>query len=1367
MSRSIFNPKKIFSWIYIFLPLFFTFQLYPQQIRFKHLTINDGLSQSSVSAILQDKSGFMWFGTKDGLDRYDGYNFKVFYNHPFDSTSISPNQITALFEDHKGVIWIGTLDGKVDFYEKENQRFHHIGLNSEESGNSNIIRITAIAEDDQKNIWIGTMGNGLYELAFPHGRKYMPEVTHFINFSKDNNSLGSNDILSLHLDSLKNLWIGTDQNILKFNEKQNNFTKYKIEQAGAEFPGIFAISEFKKGFLWLGISHGLVLFNEKTGEYKFYFSKLNEDVRGIIKDHEGRLWAETKGGLQIFDLKTSSYEYFLHDPSNPSSISYNSISSLCCDKSGLVWIGTGGEGIDIFDPAKNQFLTFTKNLNRGRRSVFSIRSILEDNRGYIWIGTDVLYRWNRKTGKLKSYEGPISRMRDFGNSVVYSIVQSDSNHILFGTGMGLYEYNCSTEKAKLFESNSSDPNKIPGQEIPFVFKDQQGKIWVANQNYLCQLIDRRKGIFKRFLYNNDFKAEFSRPCVLPAKGGNFWISSRNGLICFNKNSGSVKRFTYKPDDPNSLNNNFIKSLCPDLKQPDKYLWLGTVGGGLNKFNYKTKTFSHYMVKDGLPNNVVYGILLDKKGYLWLSTNKGISKFNPDSLTFKNYDYSDGLQSNEFNTGAYFKSKSGEMFFGGIKGLNYFYPDEIKDNKFIPNIVITQCEIQNQSTLDKNKLKLINDLSNTDKNLTLRYNENIITFSFAALDYSSPEKNQFEYKMENVDANWIYSGTNHFASYTNLAPGKYTFRVKGSNNNGVWNKKAASFSFIILPPWWKTWWAYSLYLILFLTILLFIRRYELNRVRLKNQLELEKSESNSLRELDQLKSRFFANISHEFRTPLTLILGQIESVISSNIDIKEKGKLQVANRNSQRLLTLINQLLDISKIESGSMKLNAEQHNIVSFLKSLFYSFELIAESKKIHLKFDSESENIPVVYDSDKMEKIFYNLYSNAFKFTPERGEIKTTLRIFDSILEIRIKDTGIGIPEDRIKNIFNRFYQVDSSTTRNYEGTGIGLSLARELIELHNGKINVISKTSEGSEFIISFPLNNMNFEARQYAKVSANRSSSVQSYIEPEEDSGKQVFTKPLSQDEEKIILCVEDSADIRSYVCEQMENEYKVLEASNGEEGIIIAKDNIPNLIITDIMMPKLNGYEFCQAIRADEKTSHIPIIMLTAKAGLDDKIEGLETGADAYITKPFSAKELKVRVKNLINQREQLRKRFSKSTIIKPAEVSAVSVDQEYLRKVIKIIEANFENENFSSERLASEVNMSLSQLNRKLNALIDQPAGQLIRSLRLQRAADLLKQNAGNITEISFMVGFNDHGYFSKLFRKQFGCSPTEYKKKVT
>ncbi|MGC9344262.1 MAG: hybrid sensor histidine kinase/response regulator transcription factor, partial [Bacteroidales bacterium] len=545
----------------------------------------------------------------------------------------------------------------------------------------------------------------------------------------------------------------------------------------------------------------------------------------------------------------------------------------------------------------------------------------------------------------------------------------------------------------------------------------------------------------------------------------------------------------------------------------------------------------------------------------------------------------------------------------------------------------------------------------------------------------------------------------------------------------------------------------------------IRRYELNRINLKNELQFEKVETDTLRNLDQLKSHFFANISHEFRTPLTLITGHAESLLSTAHESKQKLKLRTIKINSQRLLALINELLDLSKLEAGSMELKAEQHNIVSFLKNLFFSFESLSDKKNIQLNFHSELQILPVVFDHGKMEKIFINLISNAIKFTPEAGKISLSISKSDyDKVEISLKDSGIGIPGKELPKIFDRFYQADSSTNRQYEGTGIGLSLTKELIELHRGSISVKSVQGEGTEFTVSFPCGNIDISKKLNDDV---WKATELAHLEEPGFENTSVVDNPdklKTNGHHDIVLIVEDNHDVRAYIKEQLENDYQIMEAQNGNEGFEMATKNLPDLVVTDVMMPVMDGYQFSEEIRKNEKTSHIPIIMLTAKAGTDDRLEGLETGIDAFLTKPFNTKELSIMVKNLINQRKELRKKFSAATIIKPSEVSAISVDQEFLKKTLKIIEDHFEDENFSVDNLADKVNMSVSQLNRKLNALIDQPAGHLIRSMKLQRAADLLKQNAGSVAEICYELGFSDQAYFSRAFKKQFGVSPSDFRK---
>lgn len=1370
--------------IQVFLIFFYSTTLnfaQPNSIKFKHIGSDDGLSQNFISCIVQDKKGFMWFGTKDGLNRYDGYSFVVYQHDSFDSTTISSSYITSLFEDSRGLIWVGTLNGGLNCFDRKTETFIHINYSSDLLKNFADFEIKSLAEDKNGNIWIAIRGFGLVRLVINNLNPLNVSEQPIILKSDDKNIHYFNIITCIKFDSKNMLWIGTENGLMKFNPVDNKLIRYEVKTKNRKAPSslydknVGAIYESKDGNFWLGTLSGLVKFDRTNGAYKLYPHQYEIYRYGwgriieIAEDQSGKLWLASSADLMSFDPKTSDYSYYKYNPLDPNSLSYSSISSIYVDKTGILWVGTSGMGINYYDSKAERFSTLTRNIPPNSRiSGFSVRAILEENSDIVWVSSEVVTRWNRKTGEIKSYETSSNNLDAFGNTGAWSMVKSFDGKIWTATTEGVYRYDPETSTAKQYKYNLKDSLGLPQKEVYSVFEDRDKNIWITTENYFCKLIDIQKGIFQKFIYQNLPPAnELARTIIVQDRSGVLWLGTKDGLLRFDEEKGSFRRFKNNPLNAQTLSNNMVKSICVEPNSESDVLWIGTAGGGLNRFDVQKNIFTHYTEKDGLPNNVVYGILPDKNGNLWLSTNKGISKFNPSEKNFRNYDFRDGLQSNEFNTGAYFLSKSGEMFFGGIKGLTHFYPEKIQDNPNSPSVVITNMKIRDQNiTLKKNNSLLKYSISESDE-VILSHSDDMITFEFAALDYSASEKNQYAYKLENFNKDWIYLGNNRSATFTNLPPGDYRFLVKASNNDGVWNEAGIALRLIIKPPWWNTWWSYIIYGLMFLTGLYLIRRYELNRIRLKNQLKLEKVETVTLRNLDNLKSHFFANISHEFRTPLTLILGQIESVMSSNISTKEKGKLQVANRNARKLLTLINQLLDLSKLESGSMKLATEQHNIISFIKSLYYSFESLSESHNIILKFESNQDYVPVLFDPEKMEKIFYNLISNAIKFTPDKGEIKVTINQLDSVVEIKIADTGKGISPENLKNIFNRFYQVDGSNTKEHEGTGIGLALAKELIELHKGRIQATSRLNEGTEFTITLPVGNIKeVPAENYLIDQLNsEENSAQSkiyYSEKSDITPTQTYEDNISLRE--IILIIEDNSDVRSYIREQFENEYKISEAVNGEEGLVKAQEEIPDIIISDVMMPKMDGYKFCKLLRINEKTSHIPVIMLTAKAGLDDKLLGLEIGADDYLTKPFSAKELKVRVKNLIYQRKELRKKFSVSTVIRPNEVTTQSVDQIFLNKVLNSIEKNYENEQYGVDKLANEMNMSISQLNRKLNALVNQPPGQIIRTYRLQRAADLLKQNAGSIAEICYKVGFNDQGYFSRAFKKQFGYSPTDYKK---
>ncbi len=1344
-------------------------------ISFRHLTINDGLSQNAVFALLQDRKGFMWFGTKDGLNRYDGYSFTVYQHDAFDSTSLSSSYVTALFEDSKGFLWVGTLNAGLNLFQRDQDRFRGVPMFTDSTPSQGPAKIQSIAEDATGALWIGTDGDGVFRIQNPHGTALEMRTRQYGHDPHTPGSLSHNSVKALHVDSRGALWIGTGRGLDRFRPGDDGFDHFSVVTKDPRAPGfngdnaVTAIHESGDGLFWLGTPSGLARFKQADGTYTLFPHHFAVPRFGwgtitqILEDRKGQLWLCTPGELMRFDPSTLTYDYFQNDPSDTRSIGYNTILSAWQDRTGMIWFGTGGAGVDVYDPNATRFATLSRPRDLSSRVAgFSIRSVLEDMAGNIWLSTDVLHRWNRTTGEWKSFETTSDRPDDFGNTGSWSMIQSSTGEIWFATSQGLYRHSPRTGRIRQYASDPADTSGLREKAVRAVFEDRSGAIWVMTTNYLSKLVNATEGRFQHVWYRRTPAKEQPRPVIWQDRQGQLWIGTENGLLRFNPAAGTFDEFRTIAHDQTSINNNWVKSICPDPREPDNVLWVGTSGGGLNRLDRTARRFTHFTDANGLPNNVVYGILPDDQGRLWLSTNKGLSRFDVDRGTFRNFDVRDGLQSNEFNTGAYFRSARGEMFFGGINGLNYFYPDSIKDNLFVPEIVLTGLRLDNREASTRDTDPVLTKHITEIPSITLGPGVNIITFEFAALAYSSPEKNQYAYKLEPFNPDWVFSGKNRSATYTHLPPGKYVFRVKGSNNDGVWNEEGTSLALTMVPSVWRTWWAYTLYGLLAVALLYSLRRYEMNRLRLKSQLQIEQLDAKNLKKLDQVKSRFFANISHEFRTPLTLILGQIDSVMSSGIDPKEKGRLQVALRNAGRLLNLINQLLDLSKIEAGGMELRAEPQNVVSFLKNVVYSFESIAQQRAIALAFESEADRIVVMFEQDKMEKIFYNLLSNAVKFTPRGGGITVRVEVTPpggEFVQIVVCDTGIGIAAREIPHIFDRFYQAENGGTTIHEGTGIGLALANELVELHGGSIAVTSEEGVGTTFVVRLP----KCQGSPTAEAPAVSSGTVPLPGAAPDVEGDSVHISDDASTGE-VILIVEDNADVRAYIREQLEDLYTIVEAGHGSDGVAKAQEGIPDLIITDLMMPGVDGYEFTRQIRCDTKTSHIPVVMLTARAGLDDRIEGLERGVDVYLTKPFSAKELRAQVRNLIARREELRKRYSTATVIKPSEVAATSIDKAFLEEVIECIETHFEDEKFGVEDLARAASMSISQLNRKLNALVGQPAGELIRSLRLQRAADLLKQNAGSVAEISYKLGFSDQAHFSRAFKKQFGQTPSAYRK---
>ena len=1362
------------------------------KVKFNHLTIDEGLSQNLVYSIFQDSKGFLWFGTNDGLNRYDGYHFKVFRHDPYDSTTLADNDLVySIFEDHAGRMWVGT--GALNLFDRKTETFRRFVHDPQDKNSVLPGPIRAIAEDQDGGIWLASSEGGICRVTLrpvtqegvrairvPDGEGYEKvtvEFTRFAHTPGKGASLYQNAVRDLLVDRRNRLWVAGRGwiDILDLEMVRKGTVIFQHYRLPLRRPtDVLAIYEDRQGTIWIGGGHELLKVVEKAGQplrfetFPLEASSSNNWTNDIAQDREGRLWIATGTHLSIFDPATGHHVAIRHDPRDPEGLSSPGVLALLCDRSGNMWIGTAGKGIDIYVPRINRMHHYKGNPALFHSASISPRTLVETPDGHLWFVDTAgnVYELDQITGQV------IQHLNRRGKSFfVRTLILDRDGSFWLAANEGVVHYHPKTKRVVHYSFFAWQ-----------VLEGKDGNIWAATQSGVARY-DPHSDVWHRYAFPESAGlpgGDVTRFAMYQDSTGVLWMGGNAGLIGFDPALKTVQRFLNNPHNPQSLSSNVIYSILPDPRQPNRFLWLGTKGGGLNRFDMKNKTFQHLTEKEGLPNNVVYGVLPDDQGHLWISTNRGLCRITLSSdpqaiahdptglgiVAMKHFDVRDGLQSNEFNYHAFCRGGSGKLYFGGINGITSFYPQQIRDNPYRPPVVITDFLIAYQRVDHRRPGAPLNQAISETKQITLSHKQNVLSFDFAALDFTTPQKNQYAYKMEGVDDDWIYSGNEHRANYVNLSPGSYLFRVKGSNNDGIWNEQGASLQITILPPWWKTQWAYSMYVLFVLVVLYGLRRYELNWVRLKNQLKMKHFEAEKLKELDQMKSRFIANISHEFRTPLTLVLGQLEGLEGDIDNPSGTQKLKLATRYARKLHELINQLLDVAKLEAGKMPIQVQQANIVPFLKTLFASFESLAAQKNLGVRFYAARDRIDVYFEPEKLEKIFTNLISNAIKFTPEGGEVSVRVRVPEvdgtaEWVEIDVRDSGIGIPEDQLPYIFDRFYQVASGNTRDYEGTGIGLALAKELVELHSGDIQVTSKVGIGTVFRVRLPLGRKHYADEQIIGIEES----------PTEALGETTSRQPLTTQTDQnapngpIILIVEDNPDMRRYIRENMEKSYTIVEAVDGTQGFEMAKDLVPDLIISDVMMPNLDGYELTRRIRAHELTSHIPIVMLTAKAAEEEKLEGLETGVDAYLTKPFSTRELQVRVRKLIEMRRKLLEEHRQPLKITASEIAVTPVDEKFLERLLQVVEENMEDEHFQVKELCRKMGIGERQFYRKLQALLGCTPAAYIRQIRLDRAKQLLEKGAGTVSEITFMVGYGNTSAFARAFRETFGKTPSEVLKK--
>lgn len=1343
------------------------------------LSTKDGLSQGLVQSIMQDSKGFLWFGTRDGLNRYDGYTFRVFRHNPFDSLSINDNRIRSMLEDPYGRIWVVTESG-LNLFDPKREVFYTLPIPHlvDKEGGSKLEHLVTGELSD--GITITTLGNICYQLKLPPYSYDLSQLRITAYDESKSTSAGLCDIaIELKIipinDSryLINTYDGLKVLDYKLDQKESNFTNDLsflpegvlriLEQKDVKY-----IFKGANGNVWICDAGGATIFNIADRVVKSYpLPELSQMwQKGTITSmSEGKERVAFGGEFGLVVLNKSSGRVdFSVDIGDP--IFKYGQGPLCIDEGGIIWVGTKGIGAIKYDLNSARFSVSkspTDQVLCWKES--SVRSILETRNGDILIGTMEELKWySAQTENTVSLLLP--------NSIVSSMVEDRKGRV-WGTSQKLFRLEW--DNAHGWQLSGEYP--IPKGDYPHGAKlliSTTGSLWLVNQRNLCRF-NETSGEFTCFelpLQVETSVTFYEYPTLVEDSLGYLWVGSTAGLMRFDTFSRSFTNYTNDPSNRNSLGHRVVRSILPDPLQPRKYLWVGTAGGGLDKLDMDKDIFHHFGQAEGLPDLVIYGLLPDRNGNIWMSTNRGVAVMDVVSEKFRCFDIRDGLQDNEFNSAAYSITTDGAMFFGGVSGLNRFRPEAvlIKNNR-VPKVAITSFRVSNREVpLRQNIFGFDENPAYADE---LRIPQTIKSFSleFAALDFAEPDKNQFAYKLVDFDAEWQYSGNRHTATYTNLDPGTYTFHVKAANNDGVWNDQGVSLKIIIVPPWYRTWWAYILYGIGIWGILYFFRSKELLEQNLKHELDIKQIEAQKLKEVDSLKSDFFANISHEFRTPLTLIQGyidQLELQISDDVLLQP---VQEVSRNSRKLLQLINEILDLSKIDAGRMKLELKEQDLISFLRNLVLVFQPVAQRRSIDLDMASDVESISFAFDQLNLERVFMNLLSNALKFTQDGGSVAVSVKAFSSVekpeedpksVMVQIKDNGTGIDSKSIRHIFDRFYQGDSPGNRK-GGTGIGLALVKELVQLHGGDVSVESAPGEGTIFTVMLPVVHIDQVTEMaISSIPVTTHYDVDQDL-PESDMESDYGVTNGSPESKVQILLVEDNPAIRKLIRGQLQTSgYNLMEAEDGEQGFQLAMQSVPDLIISDVMMPVMDGFAFCQAIREQESTSHIPVIMLTARVEDEDRLRGLQIGVDDYLTKPFNAKELKARIENLLRQRKLLRERFRTMTVIQPAEVSAVPADQAFMEKIVAAIEDNMDNEQFGVEALGEAVHLSPNQLHRKLTALIHQSPGQLIRTMRLQRAADLLVHRTGTISEIAYQVGFSVPENFTRSFRKQFGLSPTEY-----
>jgi len=1364
---------------------------------FKIEHVTDGkFSLPGISDFTQSADGLLWMAGTGELIRYDGYDL-VFYRTPLTEPDAKfANWHMRVCVDRSGIVWAGTQGGGLKAFDPKTERFvRYLPDPSNPQKLSHPI-VTALLEDRNGILWVGT----------PHGVNSLDrERKQFAQFADDTSetaSACSHRVSSILEDRNGTLWIGTQAGLSRFDRALNRFIRYGSTKGPLlRLPSdtLLALCEDRNGTIWIGIPRGLVRFDPRsmksflhTPNPKNPRSLSDRPITSLATDRLNNIWIGTfGGGLELYEPSTGEFLHFRSNPRDPTTIQKDYIGRIWAEgvsssdtttaphsrqRVAVVWVIYSETGIGRIVARKNEFHNI-RSTELGSADVGGLIWVLTlSHDGTIWAGN-----WQEPGGGLLNID-----LRN-NQTVRYLHDEHDARSLTSNSlNQALEDHNrnlwvIAGSKLQRFEPKGRQFRRIAlPAEVRRISEGRDGLFWLAFMGnggfcFIGKMDPTTETCVSYARPRESIGAPIdSHPLfIYEDTYGLVWMGTfSGGLYSFDTRVHTYQRYVSSNSDSATLRINAVSSIVED---PTGDLWIGT-HAGLHRFDRKTKAFQYIphltYAPTALTQYFIRGMASDDLGNIWIASGPALSRFNIRDRRFRDFGRDEGLGITRLSVIQYNREER-TLYLGGIDGLAIFHPDSLGENPHIPTVVLTSFKIH-----EKN-VSLPAPLISTEE-IEIPYRDNFISFTFAAVDFVNPSENLYAYMMEGFDGDWIYTGTRRYASYTNLEPGTYVFRAKGANSDGVWNEKGTSIQIVITPPWYRSTSAYVSYAILLACCLFALERYYRRRLTVHHEMQMKDFESRKLREIDQIKSRFFANISHEFRTPLTLILGPIDRIKAALREPELNEDLEVMRRSGRRLLQLINRLLDLSKVDAGQMPLCARLTDLKPFLQELVFSFVSHAERKGIALKFESCEESIEVYVDREKLEDIIVNLLSNAAKFTPRGGEVTVSISatkpiasVSDShvrtpgFVHIAVRDTGIGIPPEKLGRVFDRFYQVDSASARDQGGKGIGLALVKELVELHQGSITVSSIPNEGSTFTIELPLGRQHLRPDQIIEDDQGAVVEPVALREMEVETLNAETFAPVVQPEvsankRPTVLVIEDNADVRRYLRSILEEEYQIEEATHGEAGLAIALESLPDLVVSDIMMPGMDGIEVCRSLKTDERTSHIPVILLTARASTESKLEGLETGADDYVTKPFEAEELRARISNLIKIRLKLREKYRQAFMMGAIDQHVSFIDEQFLRKVVSAIEKHLSEPGYETATLAYEVCMSRMNLNRKLQALTGHSTHDFIRTLRLYRAAQLLSQHSGNVSEVAYDVGFSSVSHFAKAFHEQFGETPSDF-----